>query len=335
MSLSYTSPNTYAPDIADRQLYKEDVLARARTFFELPLLELVFQAQKVHRLNHDPEVIQFCTLSSIKTGACPEDCAYCPQSSRYKTSSPVHNVLDIEEVKNQAAQAEANGSTRFCLGAAWRDLPQGKTFEGILELIEALKTYNLEICCTLGMLNHDQAKRLKESGLHTYNHNIDTSPEFYPEIITTRKYQERLDTIANIQAAGIKVCSGGIIGMGESSEDRLRFLAVLASLEPNYPDSVPINALVPMEGTPLAKRPLIDPLELVRMVAVARLLMPKAMVRLSAGRKFLSDEAQALCFLAGANSIHTGEKLLTTPNAGEAQDHKLMLKLGLKIMSQG
>jgi len=240
-----------------------------------------------------------------------------------------HTLLNTEEVLEQAQAAKANGSTRFCMGASWRDLPEGDDFDKIVELISAVKALDLEVCCTLGMLNEDQAHRLAQAGLHTYNHNVDTSPEYYDKIISTRTYDERIETIKNIQKAGIKTCSGGIIGMGESIEDRHRFLAVLASMKPQ-PDSVPINALVPVEGTPLGSRPLVDPIDLVRMVATARLTIPKAMIRLSAGRKFLSDEAQALCFCAGANSIHTGDKLLTTENAGLNRDHELMNKLGLK-----
>ncbi|HEY9885887.1 MAG TPA: biotin synthase BioB, partial [Vampirovibrionales bacterium] len=268
---------------------------------------------------------------SVKTGACPEDCHYCPQSARYQTGVNVHGLMSEEEVLKNAKEAKNNGSSRFCMGASWRDLPDGKEFDEVTNLIEKVSALGLEVCCTMGMVNKEQAQKLKKVGLHTYNHNIDTSPDFYNEIIGTRNFQDRVDTLNSIQEAGINVCSGGIIGMGESLHDRFKFLAVLASRNPQ-PDSVPINALSPIEGTPLGEQKLIDPLELVRMVATARIFMPKAMVRLSAGRRFLSDEAQALCFVAGANSIHTGEKLLTTPNAGTNNDYALLNKLGMETL---
>ena len=307
-----------------------NILEQINILYDKPLLELIFEAQTIHRQFHDFSKIQFCTLSSIKTGACPENCHYCPQSAHYKTAVEAHALLGTTEVLEQAKEAKNNGSTRFCMGASWRNLPEGKDFEQIVELIKSVKALDLEVCCTLGMITENQAHQLAEAGLHTYNHNIDNSPEFYKEIISTRSFDDRIQTLNNIQAAGIKVCSGGILGMGETNTDRKRFLAVLASLKPHYPDSVPINALVPIEGTPLAERPLLDPFDLIRMVAIARIIMPKAMVRLSAGRRSLTDEAQALCFLAGANSIHTGEKLLTTPNAGLNHDYELISKLGLK-----
>ena len=314
-------------------LINSEILSKIQSIYSLPVPDLIFQAQSIHREYHDPNRVQFCTLSSIKTGACPEDCHYCPQSARYKTDIEVHSLLSKEVVIEQAKEAKSQGSTRFCMGASWRDLPEGKDFDSVVELIQSVKSLDLEVCCTLGMVNKDQAQKLAEAGLHTYNHNIDTSPEFYSEIISTRTYDERIETLQNIHKAGIKMCSGGIVGMGESSEDRQRFLAVLASMNP-YPDSVPINALVPVEGTPLEKQQIIDPLELVRMVATARIVMPKAMIRLSAGRRTLSDEAQAFCFVAGANSIHTGEKLLTTPNAGINRDHELMNKLGMQTLEK-
>ncbi len=317
---------------ADR-LIDQKILDRIKEVHELPLLELVHQAQLIHRQNHDPSKIQFCTLSSIKTGACPEDCHYCPQSARYKTGVEVHGLLDPEVVLEQAQTAKTNGSTRFCMGASWRDLPEGKDFDKVVELIKTVKSLDMEVCCTLGMVSKSQAEKLAEAGLHTYNHNIDTSPEYYNSIIGTRSFEERIETLQNIHNAGIHMCSGGIIGMGESKEDRQRFLAVLASLNPQ-PDSVPINTLVPVEGTPLGENPLVEPLELVRMVATARMVMPKAMIRLSAGRRFLSDEAQAFCFMAGANSLHTGEKLLTTPNSGNCRDRELLDKLGLKPLEK-
>jgi biotin synthase len=313
------------------QLIGKEILSKIKEIYNLPVPELVFQAQTVHRQNHNPSKVQFCTLSSIKTGACPEDCHYCPQSARYNTGLQPHALLDVQTVLEQAQAAKNNGSTRFCMGASWRNLPEGKDFDGIVELIKGVKGLDLEVCCTLGMLTQSQAERLAEAGLHTYNHNIDTSPEFYNKIIGTRNFEDRIQTLQNINKAGIKMCSGGIIGMGESTEDRQRFIAVLASMNPQ-PDSVPINALVPVEGTPLEDRPIVDPIELVRMVGTARVLMPKAMVRLSAGRRFLSDEAQALCFAAGANSIHTGDKLLTTQNAGLNRDKELLDKLGLEVL---
>lgn len=315
-----------------KDLYiKQNILEEIQKHFALPLLELVFEAANVHRQNNNSRKIQFCTLSSIKTGACPEDCHYCPQSARYNTGLEAHALLDVATVTEQAKEAKNNGSTRFCMGASWRSLPQGQDFDKIVDLIKSVKELDMEVCCTLGMVTAEQAHKLKEAGLHTYNHNIDTSPEYYDKVISTRGFEERIKTLKNISDAGIRVCSGGIIGMGESIEDRQRFLAVLASMDPQ-PDSVPINALVPVEGTPLGDKSIIDPLEMVRAVAVARIMLPKAKVRLSAGRKFLSDEAQALCFLAGANSIHTGDKLLTTPNAGNNKDHELIKKLGLEVL---
>jgi biotin synthase len=311
----------------------ESVLEQIKEIYNLSIPELVFKAQTIHRQYHDPNKIQFCTLSSIKTGACPEDCHYCPQSAHYNTGLQPHALLDVQTVIDQAKEAKENGSTRFCMGASWRSLPEGNDFNKVVDLIKAVKGLDLEVCCTLGMLSENQASKLAEAGLHTYNHNIDSSPEFYNEIISTRKFEDRIETLQNVHKAGIKMCSGGIIGMGESVEDRQKFLAVLASMKP-YPDSVPINALVPVEGTPLEDRPLIDPLELVRTVATARIMMPKAMVRLSAGRRSLSEEAQTLCFVAGANSIHTGEKLLTTPNAGLNKDKELLDKLGMNILEQ-
>lgn len=311
--------------------FRANVLERIERLYSLSLPDLIFEAQTIHRQNHNSNKIQFCTLSSIKTGSCPEDCHYCPQSAHYKTGIQSHSLLTSEQILEQAKAAKDNGSTRFCMGASWRNLPNGKDFNQVIELIETVKNLELEVCCTLGMVSEEQAFKLKEAGLHTYNHNIDTSPEFYEQIISTRSFDERIETLKNIQKAGIRVCSGGIIGMGESLKDRQKFIAVLASLNPQ-PDSVPINALVPVEGTPLENKNIVDPFELVKAVAVARIMMPKAMVRLSAGRKFLSEEAQALCFVAGANSIHTGEKLLTTQNAGINHDKNLLDKLGMQVL---
>lgn len=299
-----------------------------RALHDLPLTELVFRAQSVHREHHDPNQVQKCTLLSIKTGACPEDCSYCPQSAHYQTSVEKESLLDIDDVLSAARAAKENGSTRFCMGAAWRQVREGDQFESVLEMVRGVRGLGLEACCTLGMLTESQAKRLAEAGLTAYNHNLDTSPEFYGNIITTRTYADRLNTLQHVRKSGVTVCSGGIIGMGESIQDRVSMLAVLASQNP-HPESVPVNALVPVEGTPLADQPPIDPLELVRMIATARIAMPKSRVRLSAGRLSLSDEAQALCFLAGANSVFAGDKLLTTPNPGEDRDEALFGKLGL------
>jgi biotin synthase len=269
-------------------------------------------------------------LLSIKTGGCPEDCAYCPQSARYDTEVGRQDLLQLDETLAAARRARDQGATRFCMGAAWRDVPADGRFARVLEMVKGVRSLGLEACCTLGMLTAGQAEALAGAGLSAYNHNLDTSPEFYGEIITTRTYQERLDTLARVRKAGISVCSGGIIGMGEDRAGRYGLLQQLAALDP-HPESVPINMLVPVEGTPLGNRPAEDPLELVRMIATARILMPKSMVRLSAGRLSLSEEAQALCFLAGANSVFLGEKLLTTPNPESDADHRLFEKLGVKL----
>jgi len=299
--------------------------------YHLPLTELLFRAQTVHRRHHDPAAIQRCTLLSIKTGACPEDCAYCPQSARYKTGVEPRGLMAPEAVLAAARAARALGSTRFCMGAAWRDAKDGRPFAQVLEMVEGVAGLGLEVCATLGMLTAEQARRLQAAGLTAYNHNLDTSPEFYPEIITTRTYQERLDTIARVQEAGIKVCCGGIVGMGESARDRCGLLAQLGRLDP-HPESLPVNLLVRTPGTPLADAPDLDPFELVRTVACARLVAPRARVRLSAGRLALTAEAQALCFLAGANSIFTGEKLLTSANPAADQDEQLAARLGLRFL---
>jgi biotin synthase len=304
---------------------------QARGLCELPLLDLVFEAARVHRAHHDPRAIQRCTLLSIKTGGCPEDCAYCAQSGRYKTDVEPESLLDREAVRDRAERAAANGATRFCMGAAWRDVRDGPRFDSVLEMVRDVAATGMEVCCTLGMLTAEQARRLREAGLTAYNHNLDTSEAFYGRITTTRTYRERLETIRRVAEAGISVCCGGILGMGESQHDRIELLATLASLDPQ-PESVPINALVPVPGTPLEKAPLLDPFELVRAVAVARVLMPAARVRLAAGRLQLSDEAQALCFLAGANSIFLGDELLTAPNPGQDRDAALFERLGLRGM---
>ena len=295
---------------------------------DLPLTELVFRAQVAHRRHHDPTRVQLCTLLSIKTGGCPEDCCYCPQSAHYDTGVERQGLLPLEEVLDKARQARAGGSTRFCMGAAWRQVRDGAEFERVLAMVRGVRELGLEACCTLGMLTRDQAERLAEAGLTAYNHNLDTGPDYYRSIITTRTYDDRLRTLGHVREAGITVCSGGILGMGESRRDRIAMLGVLARLDP-HPESVPINALVRVAGTPLAERPPLDPLEMVRMIAAARIAMPASFVRLSAGRTEMSAETQALCFLAGANSIFTGERLLTTPNPGQDSDRALLGRLGL------
>jgi biotin synthase len=295
--------------------------------FNLPFSDLMFLAQQTHRKYFDPNAVQVSTLLSIKTGRCPEDCGYCPQSVRFETEVDVEPLLPLEEVIDAASKARASGSSRFCMGAAWRS-PKDKDIDQVVEMVQAVKALGLETCLTLGMLSEKQAKRLKEAGLDYYNHNLDTSPEFYGDIITTRTYQDRLDTLAHVRNAGMNVCCGGILGMGETREDRLGLLQELANQQP-HPESVPINMLVRVEGTPLQDSPDFDSLEFVRTIAVARILMPKSYVRLSAGREEMTEEMQALCFLAGANSVFYGEKLLTTPNPTEQSDHKLFEKLGI------
>jgi biotin synthase len=300
--------------------------------YHLPLTELLFRAQTVHRVFHDPETVQRCTLLSIKTGGCPEDCAYCPQSARYATGVQREELLNRESVLAAARTARAAGSTRFCMGAAWREVHDGAAFDAVLSMVEDVAALGMEVCTTLGMLTPQQAQRLKAAGLTAYNHNLDTSPEFYPKIITTRTYQERLDTLQHVQEAGLSVCCGGIVGMGESSRDRCAMLAQLGRLDP-HPESLPVNVLVRTQGTPLAGAEDLDPIELVRTVACARLVAPKARVRLSAGRLALTAEAQALCFMAGANSIFSGEKLLTSPNPTVDDDQQLMQRLGLRFQA--
>jgi biotin synthase len=303
-----------------------------RALFALPFPELMFEAARVHRLHFDPAEVQISTLLSIKTGGCPEDCAYCPQSVKYDTGVKAEKLMDLAVVLHDARAAKAAGASRFCMGAAWRS-PKDRDVESVCAMIEGVKALGLETCATLGMLTADQARRLKRSGLDYYNHNLDTSPEYYGAIITTRTYRDRLDTLAHVRAAGINVCCGGIIGMGESAEDRIGMLAALAGL-PVHPESVPINMLVQVEGTPLATGRAFDPLEFVRTIAVARICMPKSVVRLSAGREDMSEETQALCFLAGANSIFYGPKLLTTSNPERDRDMRLLDKLGLRPMER-
>ncbi|HZK76712.1 MAG TPA: biotin synthase BioB [Candidatus Kapabacteria bacterium] len=300
-----------------------------RELYETPFLKLVAQASRVHEANHSYNNIQRCTLLSVKTGGCPEDCAYCPQAARYHTGVKAEKLMRSAEVIEAARNAKANGATRFCMGAAWREVRDGRDFEEVLEMVRGVTSLGLEACATLGMLNESQAQKLKEAGLYAYNHNLDTSRSFYSEIIHTRDYDDRLNTIQHVRDAGITVCCGGIIGMGESDEDRIQFLFTLASLDPQ-PESVPINALVAVPGTPLATQEPIDSFSFVRAIACARILMPNAKVRLSAGRLSLSEEAQTLAFLAGANSIFLGDKLLTTPNPEPDEDYLLFEKLGLE-----
>ena len=300
--------------------------------YTLPLPDLLYRAQTVHRAHHRATEVQGCMLLSIKTGGCPEDCAYCPQSAHYKTDVTRSELVSLEDLTAAAVQAKEQGATRFCMGAAWRDVPaKGTAFNQVLDMVRVVRGLDMEACCTLGMLTQEQADALAEAGLTAYNHNLDTSPEFYGSIITTRTYQERLETLVRVRKAGVTVCSGGIIGMGEDRQVRYRMLQTLSSLDP-HPESVPVNMLVRVEGTPLADAPPIDAFELVRTIATARILMPASIVRLSAGRMQLTDEAQALCFMAGANSVFLGERLLTTPNPGSSHDEQLLDRLGMRLM---
>jgi biotin synthase len=300
-----------------------------RTIHDLPLPELLYRAHGVHRQHHAADEVQLCTLLSVKTGGCPEDCSYCPQSAHYETPVSVEKSLAVDEVLDAAARAKDSGATRFCMGAAWREVKDGPAFDNVLTMVRGVRALGMEACVTLGMLNDDQARRLKQAGLTAYNHNLDTSRSHYKSIISTRSYDDRLATLARVRSAGITICSGGIIGMGESIDDRCDMLRTLASLDPQ-PESVPINTLVATPGTPLASMPPVEPLELVRMIATARILIPRARVRLSAGRLALTKEAQLLCFFAGANSIFYGEKLLTTGNPDVSEDQALLAAAGLK-----
>ena len=302
--------------------------SEVRTLFELAFPELIFQAQSVHRQNFDPAAVQISTLLSIKTGGCPEDCAYCPQSARYDAGVKAEKLMGLETVLDEARAAKAAGASRFCMGAAWRE-PKDRDVAAVCAMVEGVKALGMEACATLGMLNPEQAMQLKCAGLDYYNHNLDTSPEFYGSVITTRTYEDRLRTLEHVRTAGIHVCCGGIVGMGETREDRVGMIATLANL-PVHPESVPINMLVRVAGTPLADGQKLDPIEFVRTIAVARITMPCSMVRLSAGREDMSEETQALCFLAGANSIFYGPKLLTTANPGRDRDRDLMARLGLQ-----
>ncbi len=303
-------------------------VAEVESLLAMPFVELLFHAQRVHRAHHAPSTVQMSTLLSIKTGACPEDCAYCPQSVRYDTGLERETLLEVAEVRETARRAKEAGATRFCMGAAYRS-PKPKQVAVIAEMIREVRALGMETCATLGMLTPEQAVELRDAGLDYYNHNLDTSPEFYGEIITTRTYQDRLDTLDAVREAGLKVCCGGIVGMGESVTDRAKLLLTLANL-PTHPESVPINQLVQVPGTPLHGTAAVDPFDFVRTIAVARLMMPAAHVRLSAGREAMSDELQALCFMAGANSVFYGEKLLTTGNSDIERDRKLFARLGLK-----
>jgi biotin synthase len=311
--------------------------AEIAQLFDLPFTELVFRAAEMHRAHHAVGEVQLCTLLSIKTGGCPEDCGYCSQSAHAETGLKAEKLMDVDAVLASAAEAKAAGSQRFCMGAAWRS-PKDRDMDRVCAMVAGVKAMGLETCMTLGMLTGDQARQLKDAGLDYYNHNIDTSPEHYGEVISTRTFQDRLDTLEEVRSAGISVCCGGIVGMGESREDRVGFVHALATL-PRHPESVPVNALVPVKGTVLgdmfAGERLIDDIEFVRTVAVARITMPLSMVRLSAGRESMSEATQALCFLAGANSIFTGDKLLTTANAGDGKDAALFAKLGLTPMAAG
>jgi biotin synthase len=318
---------------SNSDLRYEWTVSEIESIYSLPLPELIFQAQLSHRKYHQPDQIQGCVLLSVKTGGCPEDCAYCPQSARYDTGVESTPLLTVEETLSAATSARAQGATRFCMGAAWRDAPHDPRFEQILEMVRGVRALGMEACCTLGMLTQDQANQLAQAGLTAYNHNLDSGPEFYGSIITTRTYQDRLETLDRVRRAGVTICCGGIIGMGEDRESRCRLLEQLATQRP-HPESVPINMLVRVAGTPLADETELNALELVRTIATARILMPASIVRMSAGRLSLSDEAQTLCFLAGANSIFMGEKLLTTPNPESNSDHALLDRLGMQLRPQ-
>jgi biotin synthase len=314
----------------DGEVRRDWTRAEVRALFELPFPELIYRAQRVHRAHFDPLQVQISTLLSIKTGGCPEDCAYCPQSAHYEAGVKAEKLMDAAAVVAEARAAKQAGASRFCMGAAWRS-PKDRDLDAVCAMVEGVKALGLETCATLGMLTGPQAQRLKGAGLDYYNHNLDTSPEYYGEIITTRTYRDRLETLDHVRTAGISVCCGGIVGMGESREDRVGMIVALATL-PVHPESVPINMLVQVEGTPLATGQALDPIEFVRTVAAARITMPASVVRLSAGREDMSEETQALCFVAGANSIFYGPKLLTTPNPERDRDMRLMDKLGLTAM---
>lgn len=303
---------------------KKEILA----IYNKPMMELLYEAATIHRKHHDPNVVQVSTLLSIKTGGCSEDCGYCPQAARYHTNVEGNDLMSVSQVKAQALRAKSSGSSRVCMGAAWRNVKDGEEFESVLEMVRTINKLDMEVCCTLGMLTENQAKRLAEAGLYAYNHNLDSSEEYYKEVISTRGYEDRLETIDNVRKTNVTVCSGGIIGMGEKVEDRAGMLVALSTLNPQ-PESTPINALVAVEGTPLEDQKPVSIWEMVRMVATTRIVMPETQVRLSAGRTSMSQEGQALCFFAGANSIFAGDKLLTTPNPDVNEDMKLFKLLGV------
>jgi biotin synthase len=304
---------------------KEEIIG----IYNKPIMELLYEAATIHRQHHDPNVVQVSTLLSIKTGGCPEDCGYCPQAARYHTNIETNDLMSVSQVKAQALRAKSSGSSRVCMGAAWRNVKDGEEFDQVLEMVRTINKLDMEVCCTLGMITENQAHRLAEAGLYAYNHNLDTSEEFYDDIISTRAFDDRLKTIENVRKTNVTVCSGGIIGMGESIEDRAGMLVALSTLNPQ-PESVPINALVAVEGTPLEDQKPVEIWEMVRMVATTRIIMPETQVRLSAGRTNMTEEGQTLCFFAGANSIFAGDKLLTTPNPDINQDMALFSKLGLE-----
>ncbi len=314
---------------ANLALRHDWTVEEVRALHDLPLMDLLYRAQTVHRQAFGDNKVQLCSLLSIKTGGCPEDCGYCPQAARYHTGVKAEKLMPVEEVLASARQAREAGATRFCMGAAWRSVKDGPQFDAVLDMVKGVKSLGMEACATLGMLTPSQASRLKEAGLTAYNHNLDTSEEHYGEIISTRTYEDRLKTLQSVREAGISVCCGGIIGLGESVEDRCQMLVTLANQEV-HPESVPVNALVPVEGTPLANQSPVDPLEMVRVIACARIMMPASMVRLSAGRLQMSKEAQLLCMLGGANSIFFGDKLLTTQNPGFGDDMALLEQAGVK-----
>ncbi|MEM6643888.1 MAG: biotin synthase BioB [Bacteroidota bacterium] len=311
-----------------RDIRHDWTLEEIKQIYEKPLLELVFEAATVHRKHHNPREVQVSSLISIKTGGCPEDCAYCPQAARYHTDIKVHRLMEVEEVRERAEKAKANGASRMCLGAAWREVRNNRDFDKVLNMVQTVNSMDIEVCCTLGMVSEEQAQRLADAGLYAYNHNIDTSEAFYDDIISTREYDDRLKTIENVRKAKITVCSGGIIGMGETPLDRMGMLLTLSNME-THPESVPINALVPVEGTPLEEQPRVPAHELIRMIATTRLVMPASVVRLSAGREGLGLTDQAMCFMAGANSIFAGDVLLTTPNPDFNDDKEMFDLLGL------
>ena len=311
------------------EIRKDWTREEIKEIYNAPFLDLIYRAATAHRTYHDPQEVQVCTLLSVKTGGCPEDCAYCPQAARYHTDVKVQKLMEVDEVLSAAQRAKDAGSTRFCMGAAWREVRDNKDFDKVLDMVKGVNSLDMEVCCTLGMLTDEQAQKLKEAGLYAYNHNLDTSEEHYDEIISTRTYDDRLETIDNVRNNKLKVCSGGIIGLGETEDDRVGMIHTLSTME-EHPESVPVNALVPVEGTPLEEQPIVPIWDMVRMIATARITMPKAMVRLSAGRVRMSYEDQALCFLAGANSIFSGDELLTTPNPEVDSDKELFHLLNIR-----